>query len=96
MKKLYECMPVGERAWLARVAFIGSQSDPVDAARIVAEEMTPGQRQTEAAISVLHQWALRDLDGAATWAFAFPEGALRQRAMDEIKGVRNMLRTGGP
>ena len=24
MKKLYECMPVGERAWLARVAFLGA------------------------------------------------------------------------
>ena len=24
MKKLYECMPVGERAWLARVAGIGA------------------------------------------------------------------------
>ena len=24
MKKLYECLPVGERAWLARVAFIAA------------------------------------------------------------------------
>ena len=24
MKKLYECMPVGERAWLARVALLGA------------------------------------------------------------------------
>ena len=24
MKKLYECMPVGERAWLARVAVAGA------------------------------------------------------------------------
>ena len=75
---------------LARVAFIGSQSDPVAAARIVTDEMTPGQRQTEAAISVLHQWALRDLEGAAAWALAFPEGALRQRAMGEIEGIRKV------
>jgi hypothetical protein len=24
MKKLYQCMPVGERAWLARVAIVGA------------------------------------------------------------------------
>jgi hypothetical protein len=41
--------------------------------------MAPGERQTEAAISVLHQWALRDLNAATAWTFTFPEGALRQR-----------------
>jgi len=82
-------------ALMARVAFAGSLSDPAAAARIVTDEMTPGQKQTEAAISVLHQWALRDLNAAASWAFAFPEGPLRQRAVAEIEGVRKTPRTGG-
>lgn len=80
---------------MERVAFIGSQSNPVAAARIVTEEMTPGQIQTEAAISVLHQWALRDLNAAAAWASTFPEGPLRQRAMGEIEGLRKAQLTGG-
>ena len=80
---------------LARIAFAGSQSDPAAAARIVSDEMTPGQRQTEAAISVLHQWALRDVEAAAAWAFSFPEGIVRQRALDEIEAIRNLRLTEG-
>ena len=81
---------------LERIAFVGSQSSPVAAARIVTDEMTPGQTQTEAAISVLHQWALRDLNAAAAWADAFPEGPLRQRAINEIEGLRKSQQTVGP
>jgi hypothetical protein len=73
---------------VARVAFAGSQSDPASAARLVVAEMAPGPKQNEAAISVLHQWALRDLDAAATWAETFPEGELRTRALGEIAGIR--------
>jgi len=75
---------------MAHVAFVGAQSDPAAAARIVVEEMNPGQQQTEAAISVLHQWGLRDLDAAAAWASSFPAGTLRQRAMAEIEGIRQV------
>jgi len=75
---------------MERVAFIGSQSNPVAAARIVTQEMTPGQIQTETAISVLHQWALRDVNAAAAWAATFPEGPLRQRAMNDIEGIRKV------
>jgi hypothetical protein len=73
---------------VARIAFAGSQSDPADAARLVVAEMAPGPKQNEAAICVLHQWALRDLDAAATWAETFPEGELRTRALGEIAGIR--------
>jgi hypothetical protein len=73
---------------MARVAYIGSQSDPAAAARIVVEEISPGWQQDEAAISVLHQWALHDLNTAAAWAGAFPAGSLRTRALAEIEGFR--------
>lgn len=73
---------------VARVAFAGSQSEPADAARLVVGEMAPGPKQNEAAISVLHQWALRDLDAAAAWANTFPNGNLRTRALSEIECIR--------
>jgi hypothetical protein len=72
----------------AHIAFICSKSDPAAAAQIVVEEMTPGPRQDEAAISVLHQWAQSDLEAAAAWANAFPEGNLHRRALAEIEGIR--------
>lgn len=83
----------GERrdGLMARVAFARSQSNPAAAAQVVINEMAPGNQQTEAVISVLHQWALRDMDGASAWVNQFPEGALRERAFDELEGVQGYL-----
>lgn len=78
---------------VARVAFAGSQSDPAAAAQLVVGEMMPGPKQNEAAISVLHQWALRDLSAAAAWADSFPAGNLRTRAQAEIEGIRKSQQT---
>lgn len=72
---------------LGRVAFARAQSDPAQAASFVAAEISPGEAQTEAAISVLHQWALRDTRAAAAWADSFSEGALRSRAIHEVENL---------
>ena len=74
---------------LARVAFATASDDPEEAACIVADDMTPGPRQAEAALSVLHQWSLRDAGAATAWVATFQAGALRERAMQEIEGIRN-------
>ena len=71
---------------MARVAFILSKSDPHAAACHVAEEMEPGPVQTEAILSVLHQWVLVDPPGAAGWIEGFPSGNLRERALGELAG----------
>jgi hypothetical protein len=73
---------------LERVAYVWASADPEDAARLVVDKISPGSAQTEAAISVLHQWALRDFDGAKAWVELFPDGEIRQRAMNELAGVR--------
>ena len=46
MKKLYECMPVGERAWLARVAFIGAL---LWVGMVVAVALAPAAEEIESA-----------------------------------------------
>jgi hypothetical protein len=79
----------GERNELAaRVGFVWSATEPTAAADFVIREIPPGSAQTEAAISVLHQWALRDFAGAKAWVELFPDGEIRQRAMNELAGVR--------
>jgi len=77
----------------ARVAFAGAQSDPATAAQMVVTEMASGPQQEEAAISVLHQWALNDLEAAAAWANSFPAGSLQKRALAEIEGIRKSRQT---
>jgi hypothetical protein len=72
---------------LSRVAFARSKKSPVEAAKLVVEWIAPGNVQNEAAMSVIHQWALRDPNGALEWAQMFPEITLRVRAMEEVKLV---------
>jgi hypothetical protein len=81
--------PPGEQRdhLFGRIAFVQSQTNPEEAARLVTDQMSPGPTQIEAAISVMHQWALRDANAAMAWAEAFPPGDLRERAINEVKNV---------
>jgi hypothetical protein len=80
--------PAAARAELfERIALVWSQTDPANAASLVVERIAAGPEQEEAAISVLHQWALRDLPGAMAWVRLFPEGNLRDRALGELAGA---------
>ena len=76
---------------LTRVAFVVSQDDPRQAADLIVKNIPPGASQSEAAISILHRWALQDWEGAKQWADQYPEGPLRERAQNEIAGVKNHL-----
>lgn len=73
----------------ARVAYVWSATQPAAAAELVVQEIPQGPAQTEAAISVLHQWALRNFDDAAAWVELFPDGEIRDRAMNELAVVRD-------
>jgi hypothetical protein len=72
---------------IARLAFVQSQTSPLEAATLVAEKIPPGVAQTEAAMTVLHQWASRDLAAAEEWIERFPESDLRTRAVSELEGL---------
>lgn len=78
--------PAGERRndIMARIAFVQSRVAPEAAANLVVNEILPGQAQNEAAISVLHQWALQDFASAQRWAESFPVGPLHERAINEL------------
>jgi hypothetical protein len=73
---------------MGRIAFVLSAKDPAGAAQIISTEMQPGQAQTEAAISVVHQWAKVDQASATAWAEGFPAD-LRKRALTEIANVQS-------
>ncbi len=72
---------------LSRVAFVRSKENPAEAAKLVAEQISPGEIQNEAAISVLHQWTLRDPDAASAWAQLFPASEVRERALQEVENI---------
>ena len=81
--------PEGEQRdqMLARLAFVQSASAPSEAVKLVVDQIPPGPIQTEAAISVLHQWAVHDLAGARSWVNLFPAGPVRDRADTELNNI---------
>ena len=72
----------------ARIGYVWSLSDPAAAARFVSSSNAPGDSQTEAAISILHQWRKHDPTAARAWVECFPEGPTRERALHETDGPR--------
>jgi hypothetical protein len=81
--------PAGEERdrLLARVALSRAKTEPAEAAKFVVAEMSPGETQNEAVMSVLHQWALREPYQALAWVQLFPESDLRSRALTEIENI---------
>ena len=81
--------PAGEQRdqLLQRIAVVEAKSNPAEAGRLISEQMSPGQIQSEAAISVLYQWTRQDAAAALVWAESFPPGDLRERAINEVKNV---------
>lgn len=78
---------------IARVTFVVAQSDPAAAARTVAHIKDEGTRN-EAIMTVVNQWAHRDLAGAAAWVRTFPPGPLSERALAELAGIAKLNQNG--
>lgn len=78
---------------LAHLAYLRAQTDPIAAARLTVSDITPGPARDEAMISVLHQWALRDVGSAKAWVDSFQDEKLRKRALDEIRGIQSQGRS---
>jgi hypothetical protein len=74
---------------LARLAMVMAKTAPADTARMVAEQISVGNIQNEAAISVVYQWAQTDPSAARVWVNLFPDGFLRTRALNELTNIQN-------
>src|SRR6185369_17177817 len=79
----------GRRDHLAKgIAAVRSQESPSEAARLIAEQMSPNFLQFDAAMNLVSLWAARDYFGAASWVERFPEGPVRERGREELlKGL---------
>ena len=91
-----EARPASEQKsrMFMRVAMIVAETSPAEAAQMVVDRIPEGGIQTEAAVSVVYQWAKRDLQGARAWVELFPEGPLRERALNELKGIEQYRQAG--
>lgn len=81
---------------LQHITSAESKTDPFEAARLVAEQMSPGQFQNEAAVAVVYQWAQRDAAAALAWSESFLAGHLRDRVIKEVENVAATRRGNAP
>ncbi len=72
---------------LARIVHVRAQQDPVEAARLVANEFSAASIRDQATLAVVRQWALRDAFAASEWVGAFPAGPLRESAVAELTSI---------
>ena len=75
---------------LARIAYVRAQSDPVEAATLAVDFMTPGAARDQAIAAVSRQWAVRDPLAAAAWVERFPPGPLRRVSLTEVATGRKL------
>jgi len=75
-----------------RIALIQSERDPRKAVDLILSEIDPGTNQEEAAMSIVHQWALADFPSASEWVNTFPLSPFRTRAFAELEGIATTRR----
>jgi hypothetical protein len=90
--------PSGETrdALFRQIALARAKSSPAEAAWLVVQQIPPGPIQSETGLCILHEWARQDAPGAAAWAEQFPEGELRDRAIDDVSRIATYLAQPSP
>ena len=67
---------------IAGVAIVWSDRAPVSGASLAANELPAGRLQADSVVSIVQRWARQSPDAAAGWILGFPEGELRDAAME--------------
>jgi hypothetical protein len=70
---------------LATAATSWSESNPTAAATLALTDLPPGRIQADTIISIVQRWAQQNSAQAAAWINSFPEGELRQTAIENLE-----------
>jgi hypothetical protein len=73
-----------ERA-MAAIATEWSTADPVAAATLAMWEISKGKAQSDAVMGIVQRWAQTQPDQAAAWVARFPEGELKETALENLE-----------
>lgn len=76
---------VNLREKLLRDVAVGwADSDPVAAGTLAVSGISNQRRQADAIVSIVQRWAQQQPEAAAAWVEQFPEGELKQTAMENL------------
>jgi len=76
--------PALRNANLGRLATSWAESDPRRAATLAVDAMDAGAEQERAVAAIVQRWAQRDPAGVGAWVATFPEGPIKQNALEHI------------
>jgi hypothetical protein len=69
---------------LAGIAIVWSDRDPAAAATMAVQELPAGRMQADTIVSIVQRWSRHDREEAAAWVDQFPDGDLRDAAMESL------------
>ncbi len=69
---------------LAGVTTAWGESDPVTAGAWAVKSLGPGKHQDDAVVGVVQRWVQKEPQQAAAWVLEFPEGTLRNSALENL------------
>ena len=80
---------------LVSVATAWGDSDPVAAANLAVNTITEEKQQDDAIVGIVQRWGQQDADAATAWVTPFPEGILRETALENLANLRLNLAAPG-
>lgn len=80
--------PALRNAALGRLATSWAESDPRSAATLAVDAMDAGPDQERAVASIVQRWAQREPEGAGDWVATFPDGPVKENALEHIATQR--------
>lgn len=69
---------------LASVAMAWTDRDPISAATLAATHLPTGRLQDDAVMGIVERWVQIEPNAAANWVAQFPDGILRQNAVEVL------------
>jgi len=73
---------------ISAVAIASATKDPSAAAFLIATNLTPGQMQDQAAVSIAQRWVQTDAEGAASWISLFPDADVKRAALSALTSLQ--------
>jgi hypothetical protein len=69
---------------LASIATAWSDSDPIAAASLAGSAIAGGRQQDDAVVGIVLRWMQQDAAATEAWVTLFPEGTLRETALENL------------
>lgn len=66
-----------------------AETNPAAAATIAVESLPAGPQQNRAIAAIVQRWAQQDPKGVAQWVTTFPDGPIKENALEHMKHLSN-------